>query len=65
MKTYAACLMFVVTGMLYGCVSGGVKVEERQLASFQKGQTTYAQVIAQLGAPTSSSLMSDGRRMIM
>jgi hypothetical protein len=51
--------------LLSGCVSTGVKVDENQLTSFQKGQTTYAQVVARLGSPTSATLLPDGRRMIM
>jgi hypothetical protein len=51
--------------VLAGCVAGGVKVEERQLSSFQKGQTTVSQVVGQLGSPNSSTLLPDGRRMLM
>jgi hypothetical protein len=65
MKTTANILLLVAAVVLSGCVSGGVKVEERQLASFQRGQTTYGQVVGQLGAPNASTLMPDGRRMIV
>src|SRR5882757_4441545 len=65
MKATAKILLLGAAVVLAGCVAGGVKVEERQLASFQKGQTTYAQVVGRLGAPTSSTLMPDGRRMII
>lgn len=50
---------------LCGCVASGVKVEERQLSSFQKGQTTLSQVVGQLGQPNSSTLMPDGRRLLI
>ncbi|MCP5411442.1 MAG: hypothetical protein H6924_04815 [Alphaproteobacteria bacterium] len=51
--------------LLAGCMSAGVKVDERNLASFHKGQTTYQEVLARLGPPTTNSLMPDGRRMLM
>ena len=65
MKATANILVLVAAVVLSACVSSGVKVEERQLASFQKGQTTYGQVVSQLGAPNASTLMPDGRRMIV
>jgi len=49
---------------LAGCVASGVKVDEKQLSGFQKGKTTYSDVIAQLGTPTSSTLRSDGVRTV-
>jgi hypothetical protein len=51
--------------VLAGCVSAGVKVDEANLASFEKGKTTYPEVLARLGQPTTSSLMPDGRRMLI
>jgi hypothetical protein len=51
--------------MLAGCMSAGVKVDEKNLAAFEKGKTTYSEVIAGLGQPTTSTLMPDGRRMLM
>lgn len=65
MKAIAGAAMALTVVMLTGCVSGGVKVEERQLSSFEKGRTTYMQVVGQLGAPNASTLMPDGRRVIV
>jgi outer membrane protein assembly factor BamE (lipoprotein component of BamABCDE complex) len=47
------------------CVSMGTKVDQDKLAQFQKGKTTYAEVIQQLGKPTQSTLNADGSRRIM
>jgi len=42
-----------------------VKVDEANLARFEKGKTTYAQVLTGLGTPTTNTLLPDGRRMLM
>jgi sulfur carrier protein ThiS len=55
----AACLA------LSGCASVGVKVDEQAMARFEKGKTTYAEVVRSLGQPTSSVVDSNGQRMIM
>jgi hypothetical protein len=65
MKSFRSLLYLSLAFGVASCMSAGVKVEERQLAGFQKGQTTYAQVVAQLGSPTSNTLLPDGHRMIM
>jgi len=41
----------------------GAQVSEQQLASFEKGKTTYAQVVANLGQPTSQTTSSEGSRI--
>jgi hypothetical protein len=51
--------------MLAGCVSAGVKVDEKNLAAFEKGKTTYSEILSRLGPPTTSTLMPDGSRMLM
>lgn len=59
-------LLVLLAGlMLAGCVSAGVRVDEKNLAAFEKGKTTYTEVIAGLGQPTTNTLMPDGRRMLM
>ncbi len=45
----------VLTGLLVGCASTGVKVSEDALATLKPGQTTYREVVAKLGAPTGES----------
>jgi hypothetical protein len=51
--------------LLLGCASTGVQVNEDQLRTFEKGKTTVADVTAVLGQPTTSSLQSDGSRMLI
>ena len=51
--------------LLAACVSSGVKVDEANLAKFEAGKTTYAQVLGVLGPPTTNTLMPDGRRMLL
>ena len=65
MRLELAAASVALCFVLVGCVGGGVKVEERQLSSFQKGQTTVSQVVGQLGSPNSSTLLPDGRRMLI
>ena len=47
---------------LTGCYSVGAQVNEGQLAGFEKGRTTYSEIVAQLGLPTSQSVNSEGGR---
>jgi hypothetical protein len=49
---------------LSACVATGKKVTQERVAQFKIGQTTYQEVIAELGSPTDSMLHSDGRRSI-
>ena len=43
----------------------GTKVDQQNLSQFEKGKTTYAAVVQQLGNPTQSTINSDGTRMVM
>jgi hypothetical protein len=47
---------------LAGCAATGVKVTEQQAQAFKVGTSTYADVVASLGAPTTTSLSSNGTR---
>ena len=47
---------------LTGCYSVGAQVNEDQLAGFEKGRTTYSDIVSQLGPPTSQSVNSEGGR---
>ena len=49
--------------LICGCVASGVIVNEQQVQSFKRGETTEAQIIAVLGAPTSRSNIN-GQRSI-
>lgn len=50
---------------LAACAATGVQVKPQQLTTFKKGETTEADVIAKLGAPTSQTITSDGNTMVM
>jgi hypothetical protein len=50
-------------GLLVGCAASGVKVSEQQAQSFKVGTSTYNDVVATLGPPTSTTVNSDGVRM--
>jgi hypothetical protein len=48
--------------LLTGCVATGTKVTEEQLFRFQRGTTSYFDVVAQLGKPTQTTRHADGTR---
>lgn len=49
---------------LSACFATGKKVTQEQVSQFQKGKTTYQEVISRLGEPTHSTMNSDGSRSI-
>jgi hypothetical protein len=49
-------------GALAGCASSGVQVTQEQAQSFQIGRSTYSDVIASLGQPTSTTMTSGGQK---
>jgi hypothetical protein len=57
------CAAAAAALLLSGCASSGTKVSEQQVQAFQKGTSTRAQVVAALGAPTSTLVQSDGTRI--
>jgi hypothetical protein len=52
-----------LSGLLVGCAASGVKVSEQQAESFKVGTSNYNDVVATLGAPTSTTLNADGTRV--
>ena len=56
-------LTAVLAGILAGCVSSGTKVTRAQIAAFQIGKTTEAEVVAAPGSPNSASVLSDGSKI--
>src|SRR5215471_21716314 len=50
---------------LTSCAAIGTKVAPDQLTQFEKGQTTYPEVVAALGKPTSMTLAADGSRQVI
>jgi hypothetical protein len=49
--------------LLAACATSGVKVTNEQAQSFKIGKSTYADVVAVLGPPTSLTSSSGGGRM--
>lgn len=56
-------ISLILAAALAGCAASGVKVSEQQAESFKVGSSTYADVTAALGAPTTANVMPDGTRM--
>lgn len=56
--------LFVVVLLLASCVSSGTQVKDSALTQFQKGVTSEADVVKALGPPTSTSMVSDGSRVL-
>lgn len=54
--------MLAILVALCACYSGGVKVTEEQVRKFEVGKTTYAEVVKELGPPTSVTASSNGTR---
>ena|SRR5712671_1155203 len=52
-----------MAALLTGCAAAGVQVTDQQAQSFQVGRATYADVVAQLGQPTTVSTSTNGRRV--
>lgn len=50
--------------MMTGCVASGVRVTEEQVTQFEKGKSTYSDVVGKLGQPTSMVLTSTGLRVV-
>ena len=48
---------------LAGCATSGVEITDAKMATIEKGRTTYAELVAQLGAPTTSTVAEDGSRV--
>lgn len=65
MKSVRQVFVFVAVLTLTACMSYGTKVDQDKLSQFQKGKTTYAEVIEKLGKPTQNTINSDGTRTIM
>lgn len=53
---------FCLAGLVAGCAASGVKVSEQQAESFKVGSSTYSEVVAALGEPTSTTVAANGAR---
>jgi outer membrane protein assembly factor BamE (lipoprotein component of BamABCDE complex) len=54
---FAMCLLLVA------CVASGVKVTEEQASQFRPGESTYQDVVAALGKPTTVTVLANGNRI--
>jgi outer membrane protein assembly factor BamE (lipoprotein component of BamABCDE complex) len=57
-------LIIIAALTLSACVATGKKVTQERVSQFQKGKTTYQEVVRELGEPNGSTLHSDGGRSI-
>src|SRR5947209_9094497 len=57
-------LALFATVALAGCVSAGTRVTDEQASKFERGKTTYDQVVRALGPPNAVVSNSDGTRTI-
>lgn len=55
--------VIICAALLGGCAAAGVQVTEQQAQAFQVGRSTYADVVAALGEPTSVTLSTRGGRV--
>lgn len=53
-------LVLAIALMLTACAASGVHVDESQVTEFKKGQTSYDEVVSQLGSPTQKTIDSSG-----
>ena len=60
-KTFAIIAALMSLG-LSACASSGAKVTEQQLSQIQVGKSTYNDVVAALGKPTTTTFSSTGTR---
>lgn len=58
MMRFVVVLILLITG----CATAGVKIDPAKVAAFEKGKTTYGDVIASLGPPSADVVLPDGSR---
>lgn len=47
-----------------GCASVGTPIDKAQFSTLERGKTTYADVIATFGKPSSVTVMDDGEKTV-
>ncbi len=61
---FSSAAMVVMIGLaLSACASAGVRVSEQEAESFVVGKSTYNDVVAKLGDPTTTTVNADGTRV--
>lgn len=60
------CLAMAAVAVLLGaCASTGTKVDQAALSGFERGKTTYTEVVTALGAPSQDAVNADGARQVI
>ena len=62
MRLTRAFAIFIMAAVIASCAASGVQVTEQQAQSFQVGKSTYSDVVAALGQPTTVTSSSNGNR---
>lgn len=62
MKLFTMALAAIA---IAGCAASGVRVTDDQVAHFQKGVTTKAEVLQALGQPTVQTRLADGSSVVV
>ena len=63
MRVNAVVAGLVIAFVLSACASAGVRVSEQEAESFVVGKSTYGDVVAKLGDPTTTTVNPDGTRV--
>ena len=61
MRATVIAAMLALT--LGGCATSGTKINDAQMATIEKGKTTYDELVARLGTPTTLTALEDGSRV--
>lgn len=62
MRIYVTAMCLI---LLAGCMSAGTAVDQTKVSGFQRGKTTYSEVVAALGQPNADTIIQDGSRVIV
>ena len=60
-----AATLFLAALVLSSCMAVGTRVDESQLTHFERGRTSYYDVVATLGKPNAATLFADGSREVV
>jgi hypothetical protein len=63
MRQGSNIVALAILAFVSACAASGVQVTDQQAQSFQVGKSTYPEVVAALGEPTSLSSSSNGNRI--
>jgi outer membrane protein assembly factor BamE (lipoprotein component of BamABCDE complex) len=57
--------MLIAALSVASCAATGTQVKPEQLAQFERGKTTYQDVVAAIGKPNNTTITADGNRTAM